>query len=156
MVRILNLLLLIVVLSSCKEKDTTITIWVYQTKFDYSKNVAVELSPDKTKITSAPTGTISTQPPVKLIDNYLLNGSYGPNTGYTSMTIDEYNKYAIKPGVYTLDSLLIDKDPYISFYERVDENSRFINGKGAFGIDTAFINYLISKGELKNYFNKLK
>ena len=56
----------------------------------------------------------------------------------------------------TLYKLLIDKDPFISFYSRDDHDNRFWDENGAYGIDTAFINELIRKDKLENYFIKLK
>ena len=150
------ILILLLLISSCetgKVRDTT--IWIYKMKKDYSNNVPVELSPDKTKITSTP-GDINTRWPILLIDSFFLGGSMGPNTGYVSLTIKEYNKLKIKPGNDTLYKLLIDKDPFIEFYQRNDDDGMFHHENGAWGIDTAFINDLIKNGQLEEYFIRLK
>jgi hypothetical protein len=145
----------LVIACSCnKIKDRDSTIWVYKTKNDYSKNVPVELSIDKSKITSIP-GLIERWP-VMLIEGFSLNGSLGPNTAYLSLIIDEYNKLDIKPSVDTLFKLIIDNDPYIEFYQRNDDNGMFRDENGAYGIDTIFINELIKRNELEKYFVKLK
>ncbi len=135
-----------------KDEDTLIQIYKFKTT-DYSNNVPVELSVDKNEITSAP-GNI-TRMPVKLTDNYFLNGSMGVNTGYLSLTIEEHNAYEIKPGIDSLYNLLIEKDPYLDYYYRHDDGT-FRNENGAYGIDTAMINDLIRTDKLGNYFDKLK
>ena len=150
------ILILLLLISSCetgKVRDTT--IWIYKMRKDYSKNVPVELSPDKTKITSVP-GDINTRWPILLIDSFYLGGSMGPNTGYVSLTIEDYNKLKIKPSNDSLYKLLIDKDPFIEFYQRNDDDGMFHNENGAWGIDTAFINDLIKNGQLEEYFIRLK
>lgn len=135
-----------------KDEDTVIQIYKFKT-IDYSNNVPVELSDDKNKITSAP-GNI-TRMPIKLTDNYYLNGSMGVNTGYLSLTIEEHNAFEIKPGVDSLYNLLIEKDPYIEYYYRHDVGT-FRNENGVYAIDTAMINVLIRTDKLENYFDRLK
>jgi len=153
-----KILIFIFILSafSCetgKVRDTT--IWIYKTKKDYSKNVPVRLSPDKTKIMAVP-GNLNPRWPVLLIDSFYLGGSMGPNTGYVSLSIEDYNKLKIKPSNDSLYKLLIDKDPFIEFYQRNDDDGMFHNENGAWGIDTAFINDLIRKDQLEEYFVRLK
>ena len=156
MIKILNLFLLLSIVYSCEKfQSEDATIYVYKTKNDYSNNVSVELSEDKTRITSA-SGSINTRWPVKLVQGYCLNGSMGKNSGYISLTIEEYNNYEIIPCDDTLFKLLIDKDPFIEFYYRNDDDSKFYDKNGAYGIDTAFINDLIIKDELDIYFERLK
>ncbi len=133
------------------------TIWVYQTKQDYSDKVAVELTQDKSEITAFPgPNDVSTKWPVKLINGYFLNGSFGPNSGYLSLTKEKYHEYLTALPLDSLYKLLIDKDPFISFYSRDDHENRFYDENGAYGIDTAFINELIRKDKLEDYFIKLK
>ena len=135
-----------------KDMDTLIQIYKFKTK-DYSNNVPVELSDDKKKITSAP-GNIARMP-IKLTDNYYLDGSMGVNTGYLSLTIKEHNAFEIKPGVDSLYNLLIEKDPYLEYYYRHDDGT-FRDENGAYGIDTAMINDLVRKDKLEKYFDRLK
>ena len=137
-----------------KNEDTTIQIYKFDTARDYSNNVPVELSLDKNRITSNPS-ELNTRWPVKLASGYYLNGSMGVNSGYLSLTVEEYNSYDIIPGVDSLFKLLIDKDPYLEYYQRNDDGT-FRNENGVYGIDTAFINDLIRKGKLEKYFDRLK
>lgn len=151
---LINLVMLI--LYSCesgKVEDTSIMI--YKMKYDYSKNVPVELSTDKSRITSAP-GYINEIWPIKLTGGYYLNGSMGPNTGYTSLLINEYNKMEVKIGIDSLYKLIIDTDPFLEFYQRNDEDNTFHNDEGVNGIDTALLNKLIREEKLTLYFTRLK
>lgn len=140
---------------SCgKAKDLDNLIQIYKFKsIDYSNNVPIELSEDKNKITSAP-GTISRMP-IRLEGNYYLNGSLGVNSGYLSLTIEEHNSYDIKPGIDSLYKLIIEKDPYLEYYNRHDDNT-FRDENGPYGYDTTFINQLIREDKLEKYFNRLK
>lgn len=156
MARKILILLFLIISYSCetgKVRDTT--IWVYKMKKDYSKNVPVELSPDKTRITAVP-GNINTRWPISLINDFYLGGSMGPNTGYLSLNVKNYNHLKIKPSNDSLYKLIIDKDPFIEFYQRRDDDGKFHTENGAYGIDTAFINDLIKKRELEEYFIRLK
>lgn len=159
MKRLINIILVGVfsLFCSCekvKNQDTTIQIYKFDTESDYSKNVPVELSMDKNKITSNPS-KINTRWPVKLASGYYLNGSMGVNSGYLSLTIEEYNSYDIIPGIDSLFKLLVEKDPYLEYYQRTDDGT-FRDENGAYGVDTAFINDLIRTGKLENYFDRLK
>lgn len=135
-------------------EDTVIQIYKFKSEKDYSNNVPVELSLDKNKITSNPS-ELNTRWPIKLVSGYYMNGSMGVNSGYLSLTIEEYNSYDIIPGVDNLFSLLVEKDPYLEYYQRNDDGT-FSNENGAFGIDTAMINDLIRTDKLENYFDRLK
>lgn len=137
-----------------KDEDATIQIYKFDSARDYSNNVPVELSLDKNKITSSPS-ELNTRWPIKLVSEYYMNGSMGVNSGYLSLTVEEYNSYDIIPGVDSLFELLVEKDPYLEYYERND-NGTFSSVNGAFGIDTAMINDLIRTDKLENFFDKLK
>lgn len=156
MKNILGVIIILFLFNTC-EKVMTVdkTIWVYQTKGDYDTNVPVALSYDKTKINSIP-GNINTRWPVALANNYVLNGSMGVNTGYLSITIEDWIHMDITPSVDTLFKYLIDADPFISFYQREDKNNLFWTENGAYGIDTAHINLLIRNNQLEKYFKRLK
>ncbi len=154
---IISILAVFNIFCSCekvKDRDTTIQIYKFMNEKDYSNNVPVELSTDKTKITSSP-GGLNYRWPVILDSGYYLNGSMGVNSGYLSLTIEEYNSYDIKPGVDSLYILIVERDPYLEYYER-DDDGTFMNGSGASGIDTAFINDLIRTDKLEKYFERLK
>ncbi len=137
-----------------KEKDTTIQIYKFESGMDYSNYVPVELTIDKTKITSNPS-EVNSRWPVKLVSGYYLNGSMGVNSGYLSLTVEEYNSYDILPGVDSLFKLLVEKDPYLEYYQRNDDGT-FRDENGAYGIDTTFINDLIRQEKLEEYFDRLK
>jgi len=143
-------------LSSCKKKfvdDFVIQVYKFEDNKDYSLYVPVGLSEDKTKITSAP-GT-SSRWPIKLFANYYLNGSMGVNSGYLSITKEEYNLFEIKPSVDSMYSYIVDVDPYSEFYLSIDGDI-FKNENSIYGIDTALINSLIRLDELEKYFVRLK
>ncbi len=155
--KVLVLLFMFLACSCERIKDKNVTIWVYKMKNDYSKNVPVRLSENKLKITVFPgPNDLDLRWPVKLTNSYFLNGSIGSNTGYLSLTIEEYNKYETSPGADSLYKLLIDKEPFIAFYQRDDYNSTFRDENGAYGIDTILLNELIRNNELEKYFVKLK
>lgn len=142
-------------LNSCEKGAVRdLTLWVYKTKNDYSNNVALELSEDKSKITSFPgPSDIKFKWPLKLHQDFYLGGAFGGvNTGYLSLTKTEYSQYEISPGPDSLYKLLIDKDPFLEFYEYIDRHNVFAND----GIDTVKLNQLIDNGELEKYFTRLK
>lgn len=147
-------------LFSCeKGSDVDKTIYVYKAKADYSKNVCVELSSDKTKITSntCPGEGYNDCWFIKLEGGYLLNGTAGVNSGFLSITHEEYvQNYTGSPGADSLYKLLLDKDPFIEFYQFNDKHNVFYNENGHCGIDTAYLNYLILEDDLEKYFIRLK
>ncbi len=134
-------------------------IYVYKTKTDYSDNVCVQLTSDKSKISSYP-GPGEGGPwywPVELAEGYLLNGTRGANSGFLSITNEEYNQnYNTSPGADSLYKLLLDKDPFVEFYQFDDTKNVFYNESGAYGIDTAYINHLIKESNLEKYFIRIK
>ncbi len=138
-------------------RDYTIQVYKFKVGSDYSNNVPVELSTDNKKITSSPGGALKKWP-IKLANGYYLNGSMGVNSGYLSLTIDEFNESYEKYGFGTsLDmeyKLLVEKDPYLEFF--ISENQIFFNGNGVYGIDTAIINNLIRTDNIGNFFDRLK
>ena len=134
-------------------------IFIYKTKTDYSDKVCVQLTADKSKISSYP-GPGEGAPlywPVELAEGYLLNGTRGVNSGFLSITNEEYNQnYSTSPGADSLYKLLLEKDPFIEFYEFNDTKNVFYNESGAYGIDTAYINHLIRENNLEKYFIRIK
>ncbi|MEA1875151.1 MAG: hypothetical protein U9N51_12115 [Bacteroidota bacterium] len=134
-------------------------IYVYKTKNDYSENVPVMLSNDKAKIKSYP--GLSDANNIRLKPEKLINGYYivhiaqGINTGYLSLTWEEYSQYELPISTDSLYSLLIQKDPFIEYYTKYKDES-FIVEHGCFGTDTAKINNIILNGELELYFERLK
>jgi hypothetical protein len=90
---------------------------IYKTKSDYSRNIPVILSEDKTRIVSYPDvkdvyfkGTIAY--PTVLNDGFLLdNRGIGPNVAFLSVTYEQYLKMVQTPSSAELFELIIDKDP---------------------------------------------
>ena len=142
-------------LNSCKKNGPYETLWVHKPRSDYSNNVSVRLSEDKSRISAYPgPSDIDFNWPVKLHQGYYLHGAFGGvNTGYISLTKTEYSQYEISPGSDSLYKLLLDKDPFLGFYEYIDRHNIFYTD---YGIDTVKLNQLIENGELEKYFTRLK
>ena len=124
---------------------TTEPVVVYKTKKDYREKVSVQLSHDGKTITAYPgPSDVLFQKPLELADGYLLKRMVGD--AYLSLTIDAY---ADTSHIYTVEDLLvlvIDREPYLEKYDC----------SCCTGPDTASINKLIRKGELKNCSSLLK
>ncbi|MGC9332460.1 MAG: hypothetical protein ACP5DZ_11400 [Bacteroidales bacterium] len=138
-------------------EDYSAMVFIYKTKNDYSDNMFVPLSADKTRIKSCPDPQdpqdiyFYEKYPIKLANNHLLFCNYPiENIGFLSITKTEYmENYDVAPEPDSLYSLLIDKEPFIEYYY-VD--GHFFNN----GLDTAWINNIIINGELELYFERLK
>ncbi|WP_159518792.1 hypothetical protein [Sunxiuqinia indica] len=128
------------------------TIWVYKTKEDYSDKVTIELSKDKTRITSfyGPPD-VQLRWPEKLADGYYLNGTLGVNSAILSVTKEEYMKQELPFSIDSMFSLIIDNDPFLEFYQ-YQGNEFNIEG----GFDTVRINMLIKNNVLTKYFDRMK
>ena len=129
-----------------QESDrVTEPVMVYKTKKDYRDKVSVQLSPDGKTITAYPgPSDVLFQKPLELADGYLLKRMIGDV--FLSLTI---NAYADTSNIYTVEDLLalvIDREPYLEMYDC----------SGCTSPDTASINKLIRKGELKNCSSLLK
>lgn len=92
---------------------------VYKTTKDYSKNVPVILSDDKTTIVSYPhPNDINVGNgfpfPTQLIDGYLLdNRGIGLNVAYLKITYEEYSKLKEPLSLSEMNNLIIDKNSII-------------------------------------------
>src|SRR5688572_17977141 len=90
---------------------------VYKTKANYNNLVSVELSDDKTKITSypAPTDVIADKgyaSPSLLHSDYLLdNRGISKNSAFIKMTYEEYSRLQTAPSLKELFEMIVDKDP---------------------------------------------
>lgn len=159
MKRLIIYLVLIVLFESCiggLVHLNSVVIYKFKPAKDYSNNVFVLLSEDKTTIMGYPSSINHLL--VELDDDYYMDG-LGINTGYLSMTIDELNSYETSPGVDTLASLLIETDPFLEYYSSVSGYFKSGSGKDAEYIDlsdTAFVNTLIKEGKLEEYFDREK
>jgi hypothetical protein len=96
---------------------------IYKTKSDYSKNIPVILSDDRTRIVSYPDvkdvyfkGELAY--PTALNDGFLLdNRGIGPNVAFLSITYDQYSKMLKTPSSGELFALIIDKYPLKEMYQ---------------------------------------
>jgi len=96
---------------------------IYRTKADYSKQVPVILSEDKTKITSYPdVSDIKKQGekvyPEALSNGFLLdNRGIGPNVAFLDVTYDDFLNYSETPGADELFQQILDADPLLEMYQ---------------------------------------
>lgn len=120
---------------------------VYKMKQDYSRQVPVELSPDRTEVVSFPgirdiylhEGFAY---PTKLEDGYFLdNRGIGPQVAFLRLTYDEYSKLELTPSASLLMNLILDADPILEMYDCGNRNS--------FADAEAAMNELILTGKLK-------
>ncbi len=89
---------------------------IYKTRCDYSDNVSVKLSEDKTEIVAYPGITdVENQRPVQLANGYWLKKMVG--NAFISITIDEYKNLSSQPSIDDLMNMVIDDDPFCEFYE---------------------------------------
>jgi hypothetical protein len=126
---------------------------VYRTRSDYSANVPVILSDDRSMIVSFPdikdiyfNGTLSR--PTRLTDGYLLdNRGIGPMVAFLSYTYEDYSRLASTPSVEELMNHIIDKDPLAEMYQ-CGLRSSYSNAEQE-------LNVIITSGKLQS-FKKLK
>jgi len=96
---------------------------VYKTRADYTKNVPVILSEDKSAIVSYPDvkdiyfkGSLSY--PAILNDGFLLdNRGIGPEVAFLNITYEEYSAMQKTPSTSELMALILDKDPLTELYQ---------------------------------------
>ncbi|MFC2138311.1 hypothetical protein ACFLTE_09060 [Bacteroidota bacterium] len=131
---------------------------------DYSDNVYVLISEDKKRMVGYPAYKEN-------FDNsaydvykgyHLLKINYGINTGYLSLTFEEYGKVKDTISRKTIESLIIDRDPYSEFY--YDEDNYLLNHCPECedmdtiwpGYDTAKFHRLVDNGELEIHLKRVK
>ncbi|MCX6245443.1 MAG: hypothetical protein NTU98_12180 [Bacteroidetes bacterium] len=126
---------------------------VYRTRSDYSVNVPVILSDDRSTIVSFPdikdiwfNGKLSY--PTPLAENYLLdNRGIGPMVAFLSYTYEEYSRLSATPPASELMKHIIDKDPLTVMYQ-CGLRSQYQNPEQE-------LNVIITTGKLET-FKKLK
>jgi hypothetical protein len=127
---------------------------VYKTKNDYSKNVPVILSEDKTKIVSFPAqrdikkgdGFVY---PTELVDGYLLdNRGINQNAAFLKFTYEDYYNMDNIPDAARLMNYILDKEPFTEIYQ--------CGRRGDFKNLEAELNQKIREGKLKECKNLLK
>jgi hypothetical protein len=96
---------------------------VYKTKSDYSKNIPVILSDDKTRIVSYPDvkdiyfKERLAYPSVLDHGFFLDNRGISPNVAFLSITYEQYSKMDKTPSSTELFELIIDKDPLVEMFQ---------------------------------------
>lgn len=137
------IILLAMMLLSCKSQKenqkinppvmiTGPNVIIYKTKGDYFMHVPVNLSDDKTTLTSYPAprdvyynGDLAY--PVKLEDGYLLDRrGISPNSAFLKWTYFEYSRLEKSPTTTQLLNMLLDSDPFIAIYD-CGKTNRFNN-----------------------------
>ena len=96
---------------------------IYKTRADYSGNVPVMLSPDKSRIVSYPDkkdiyykGKLAY--PTALKDGYLLdNRGIGPDAAFLKLTYEAYRDLDKTPSSDELLKLILDNDPVTEMYQ---------------------------------------
>lgn len=119
---------------------------VYKTKADYSKNLPVILSADKSRIASFPdVSDIRRQGeqvyPTMLEGGFLLdNRGISPDVVFLSLTYDEYGSREKTPLAADLMPLILDRDPITEMYR--------CGNRSDYGDMVTELNKLIQSGQL--------
>ena len=96
---------------------------IYKTRADYSKNVPVTLSGDKSKIVSYPDRKdVYFQDqlayPTELEKGFLLdNRGIGPDVAFLDFTYEEYSSLEQTPSAGELMNHILDSDPLLQMYQ---------------------------------------
>jgi len=89
-------------------------------------HVYVLLKKDKSEIVGYPDKAIVNKFAFDYYKGYYLNNpEFGINTGYLSITIEEFALYCDTLSTITMDHLLIEDDPYSEYY--YDESNYLLN-----------------------------
>lgn len=121
---------------------------IYKTKSDYSKNIPVILSDDKTVIVSYPDvkdvyykGILAY--PTVLNNGFLLdNRGIGPNVAFLTFTYEQFSKMNKTPSSTELFQFILDREPLLEMYQCGNRN-KYSNIESE-------LNELISSGNLKS------
>ena len=121
---------------------------VYKTRADYSQNVPVILSEDKSSIMSFPDirdlyykGQFACPDP--LSGGYLLdNRGIGPGVAFLTFTYEEYSRFGKTPPAVDLFGRILDKDPLLEMYQ--------CGKKTQYSRPVEALNEIITKGGLKD------
>ena len=117
---------------------------VYKTKQDYTNNVAIILTADKTEIASYPHPTdiakrLQQVRPTGLTEGYLLdNQGINEQVAFTSYTFAEYAALTKAPSLAELKNRIIDKSPLLQLC--------YCGNRNAFPDLVASMNKLVSQG----------
>lgn len=119
---------------------------IYKTRGDYSQNLPVILTDDKSQIASFPdVADIKRQGervyPTMLEGGFLLdNRGIDPNVVFLTLTYDEYGNREKTPGASELMSMILDRDPVTEMYR--------CGNRGDFADIVTDLNTLIQSGQL--------
>jgi hypothetical protein len=116
-------------------------ILVYKTRANYTKQIAVELSKDKTSVSfyPAPSDAANNPSPQKLKNGYWLSKSgISTRTAFLSITIKDYSKLSAPPPRTELYEKIIDNSPLTELWDCGMQGS----------ISEKELNKLIKKGRL--------
>ena len=108
------------VVTQGSDAAATAPVIVYRTSADHSDHVPVQLSDDKRSITGYPhPKDVAALPrPTDLGKGYWLdNRGINRNVGFLSMDYSDYAALSAAPSLQQLDSMLIDRDPLLEFYD---------------------------------------
>jgi hypothetical protein len=120
----------------------------YKTKADYSKNVPVMLTADKSAVASYPDikdvyadGKPAYPTPLK--NGYLLdNRGIGPDVAFLKTSYEEYHALGKTPSATELFQLILEKDPLVEMYQ-CGTRSQYADPAEA-------MNSIISSGKMEN------
>jgi hypothetical protein len=156
----LILISILILMPGCKPKEQVAAIKgrpvlanapviVYKTKLDYSMQVPVTLSADKSALVSFPApsdvyygGDLAY--PVALVNGYFLDRrGIDVNSAFTKWTYYEYSRLSGTPSVKDIFNMMLDTDPFLEIYHCGDR-TKFDD------IETE-LNSAIKKGKLDQY-----
>jgi hypothetical protein len=160
-----SILVLYLIISGCKTTDKAQKVAlgnktpgpptiVYKMKKDYSQNVPVILSADKSNITSYPAvedvNMNGSYPLPTLLSKgyYLDNRGINPNVAFTLYTYEDYSKLPATPSVDELFIAITNNNPILEMYD-CGNRLRYSN------IETD-LNSIIDRGELAKKCTRLK
>lgn len=127
---------------------------IYKTVKDYSANVPVLLSDDKSKVVSYPhpkdIAVGGGYPlPTPLHEGYLLdNRGIGKNVAFLKWTYEEYARLTAVPSLDELYSMILDKDPLVELCD--------CGNKKAFSDAPKQLNQLIDSKKLRTVCKAIK
>ncbi|HNW75455.1 MAG TPA: hypothetical protein PKJ28_01065 [Bacteroidales bacterium] len=121
---------------------------IYKTRADYSDKVPVELTADKSRLSSFPdVADILSKGdrtlPTQLADGFWLdNRGIGPNVAFLKFTYSDYRALDETPSADNLFQQIIDKDPLLEMYQ-CGNRSKYVDIVNE-------LNVIIRSGKLAN------
>jgi hypothetical protein len=119
---------------------------IYRTKADFSRLVPVELTEDKTQLSSFPDvkdiyrGGVLAYPTL-LSGGFLLdNRGIGPNVAFLKFNYEDYSKLDKTPTASELMNAIIEKDPLLEMYQ--------CGNRSQYKDEVSELNVMITSGKL--------